>query len=291
MSHYYPPGHPFHQPTLERTNSGSLTASWRSGPAGGGNTSDSSLGTLSSCGTFFSDSANSQDRNWRNGRVWTTLSVGSDSEVRGSRGGWSPSSEAPVPGEVVEAGSTLVAAQEPALRKTKQEAPTAELIVVTNDLSLDSPSRLHGCCRLWVTSGPGEQSSITVSELKNPTGLNPENWIDWPRDIGRDWGCRRDSQEVFQFSEPLGSNPQGSISQPCGHHLQLHQQEDRQEWLVVLHSYHWELQEVLHLQLHGTWVPSPEGGGITSDDRRRLQWASPHCTALATASCLGHQTL
>ena len=93
MSHYYPPGHPFHQPTPVRADSNrSSTASWRSGPSGGRNSSDSSLGTLSSCGTLFSDSGNSQDRNWRNGRVWTPLSIGSDNEVRGSRGSWSTSS-------------------------------------------------------------------------------------------------------------------------------------------------------------------------------------------------------
>ena len=90
MAHYYPPGHPFHQPTLERADSDcSSTASWRSAPSGCGNSSDSSLGTLSSCGTLFSDSGNSQDGNWRNGRVWTSLAVGSDSVVRGSSRDWS----------------------------------------------------------------------------------------------------------------------------------------------------------------------------------------------------------
>ena len=84
MSGYFPPGHPYHKP--EQSNN------WWLNTSRGGNSSDSSLGTTSSCGTLFSDSANSQDHNWRNGKVWTSLSVGSDNEARGVRRGWSTSS-------------------------------------------------------------------------------------------------------------------------------------------------------------------------------------------------------
>ena len=84
MSGYFPPGHPYHKP--EQSNN------WWLNTSRGGNSSDSSLGTTSSCGTLFSDSANSQDHNWRNGKVWTSLSMGSDNVARGVRRGWSTSS-------------------------------------------------------------------------------------------------------------------------------------------------------------------------------------------------------
>ena len=76
MSAYYPPGHPYHKP--KHNNNWWLNSS--------------SLGNTSSVGTLFSDSANSQDRNWKNRKVWTSLSRGSDNEARGVRRGWSTSS-------------------------------------------------------------------------------------------------------------------------------------------------------------------------------------------------------
>ena len=59
-------------------------------------------------------------------------------------------------------------------------------------------------------------------------------------------------QEVLQYFGLPGSSPLGSIYHPRGHHLQLQLQADRQERQVDLHSYHWELQEDLHLLLHET---------------------------------------
>ena len=119
MLHYYPPGHPFHQPTPARADSNrSSTASWRSGPSRGGNSSDSSVGTLSSCGTLFSDSGNSQDRNWKNGFGHLSLSALITRSEESEEAGLPPApTQAPAPGEVVEAGSTPVQAQGSAQEK------------------------------------------------------------------------------------------------------------------------------------------------------------------------------
>ena len=96
MAHQYHLGHPFYQTPVERADSEcSSSASWQSAPPGCGNSSDSSLGTLSSYGTLFSDSGDSQDGNWRNGRVWTSLTVGPDSIVRGSSQDWSSTTTGP----------------------------------------------------------------------------------------------------------------------------------------------------------------------------------------------------
>ena len=82
MATYYPPGHPYHRPEHDNT--------WWLNTSRGSNSSDSSsLGNTSSVGTLFSDSANSQDRNWKNGKVWTAVARGSDN---GIRRGWSTSS-------------------------------------------------------------------------------------------------------------------------------------------------------------------------------------------------------
>ena len=79
---YYPPGHPYHRPEHDNT--------WWLNTSRGSNSSDSSsLGNTSSVGTLFSDSANSQDRNWKNGKVWTAVARDSNN---GIRRGWSTSS-------------------------------------------------------------------------------------------------------------------------------------------------------------------------------------------------------
>ena len=81
-SSFYPPGHPFHQPEH--------ASQWWLNTSGGSHSSDSSsLGNNSSVGTLFSDSANSQDRNWRNGKVWTSVARDSTNCIRR---GWSTSS-------------------------------------------------------------------------------------------------------------------------------------------------------------------------------------------------------
>ena len=82
MSNYYPPGHPYHRPEHDNM--------WWLNTSRGSNSSDSSsLGNTSSVGTLFSDSANSQDRNWKNGKVWTAVARDSNN---GIRRGWSTSS-------------------------------------------------------------------------------------------------------------------------------------------------------------------------------------------------------
>ena len=82
MSNFYPPGHPFHQ--------SEHASQWWLNTSGGSHSSDSSsLGAHSSVGTLFSDSANSQDRNWKNGKIWTSVARDSHNCIRR---GWSTSS-------------------------------------------------------------------------------------------------------------------------------------------------------------------------------------------------------
>ena len=66
------------------------TSQWWSTTSGDGHSSDSSsLGAQSSIGTLFSDSGNSQEPNWKNGKVWTSLARDSNNCVQR---GWSTSS-------------------------------------------------------------------------------------------------------------------------------------------------------------------------------------------------------
>ena len=66
------------------------TSQWWSTTSGDGHSSDSSsLGAQSSIGTLFSDSGNSQEPNWKNGKVWTSLDLDANNCVQR---GWSTSS-------------------------------------------------------------------------------------------------------------------------------------------------------------------------------------------------------
>ena len=96
MAHQYNPGHPFYRAPVERTDSEcSSSASWQSDPPGCGYSSCSSLGTLSSQGSFLSDSGDSQSGTRVNSRVWTSVAVGPDLRVRGSSRDWPSTSTGP----------------------------------------------------------------------------------------------------------------------------------------------------------------------------------------------------
>ena len=82
MSSFHPTGHPLHL--------SEHTSQWWSHTSGDGHSSDSSsLGAHSSVGTLFSDSANSQDPNWKNGKIWTSVARDSHNCIQR---GWSTSS-------------------------------------------------------------------------------------------------------------------------------------------------------------------------------------------------------
>ena len=82
MSSFHPTGHPLHL--------SEHTSQWWSNTSGDGHSSDSSsLGAHSSVGTLFSDSANSQDPNWKNGKIWTSVARDSHNCIQR---GWSTSS-------------------------------------------------------------------------------------------------------------------------------------------------------------------------------------------------------
>ena len=89
MAHQYNPGHPFYQAPTERAASEcSSSGSWHSTTAGGGTSSNSSLGTLSSQGSIFSDSGESLGGARGTSRGWSPFPAGPDLDVRGSCREW-----------------------------------------------------------------------------------------------------------------------------------------------------------------------------------------------------------
>ena len=159
----------------------SSTASWKSGPSGGGNSLDSSVGTLSSCGTLFSDSGNSQDRNWKNGRVWTSLSVGSDNDYQRKQERLvylQLGLQLHLQGKQWRLGQPLSEhrGQLRGRRRQRLQGPSWSWRTVTSHSAI--PPDCARSCKLRVISGLGEQTFTTASKLRNPIDLNLENWID-----------------------------------------------------------------------------------------------------------------
>ena len=89
MAHQYNPRHPFYQALIERAASEcSSSGSWQSTTTGCGNSSCNSLGTLSSQGSIFSDSGDSQSGTRRTSRGWPPFPADPDLDIRGSCREW-----------------------------------------------------------------------------------------------------------------------------------------------------------------------------------------------------------
>ena len=161
---YYPLGHPFHRP--EHANQ------WWLNTSGGSHSSDSgSLGNTSSVGTLFSDSANSQDRNWKNGKVWTSMvrdstncirrgwSTSSSESCSSARGGWvNPCPSAETSSHCSGEGLHVGASSRP--------SPSGLQPVTRQSLQTDQVQRVASDIRAW---GISTHNSLRAQEPNRPT--------------------------------------------------------------------------------------------------------------------------
>ena len=170
---YHPPGHPFHRPEH--------ASQWWLNTSGGSHSSDSSsLGNTSSVGTLFSDSANSQDRNWKNGKVWTSVardstncirrgwSTSSSESCSSARGGWvnpCPSAE-----------TSSHSSGEDSRGATSRPSPSVLRPVTRQSLQTDRVQRVASDIRAW---GISTHNSLRAQEPNRPQ----------PQDLDRLTAC------------------------------------------------------------------------------------------------------
>ena len=188
---YYPPGHPYHHP--EHDNQ------WWLNTSGGSHSSDSSsLGNTSSVGTLFSDSANSQDRNWKNGKVWTAVARDSNNGIRrgwstsssescsSARGGWinpCPSAEASSHSSGEDSHGASSRPSPGGLRPvTRQSAQT--------DRCAASSQRYQSLGHQHTQQPQGSRTQPATASRLGPSDCSP---LDQTQD------CRTDSQGVPQY--------------------------------------------------------------------------------------------